>query len=224
MARYKKSFQTEESTYSAAKELFFQKGYTATTVKDICEKAGIKLGTFTYHYKGKDTLAVSIYQDFIDQLTEQVYSVLDSVQPKIDPFTREIATYRAYFSILNSSSELKRFYCEICSTEVFRDVNYQMNETFVRNVLNNFTKNGSDMFYSENEINFPLTVTLICGMEIRFMQDLFSEKFVQQNAEDSIDYFLLIFFSIFCRNRNEIHQHIQTSKSFLPLLQHLYFT
>lgn len=42
----------------AALQVFRTKGYTATTVDDICHTAGITKGSFFHHFKGKEELAI----------------------------------------------------------------------------------------------------------------------------------------------------------------------
>jgi TetR/AcrR family transcriptional regulator, transcriptional repressor for nem operon len=42
----------------AALQVFRTKGYTATTVDDICATAGVTKGSFFHHFKGKEELAV----------------------------------------------------------------------------------------------------------------------------------------------------------------------
>lgn len=42
----------------AALQVFRTKGYTATTVDDICNTAGVTKGSFFHHFKGKEELAV----------------------------------------------------------------------------------------------------------------------------------------------------------------------
>ena len=42
----------------AASQVFRTKGYTATTVDDICHTAGVSKGSFFHHFKGKEELAI----------------------------------------------------------------------------------------------------------------------------------------------------------------------
>src|SRR5687768_11136958 len=42
----------------AALQVFRTKGYTATTVEDICQRAGVTKGSFFHHFKTKDDLAL----------------------------------------------------------------------------------------------------------------------------------------------------------------------
>ena len=46
----------------AALQVIRTKGYTATTVDDICHAAGLTKGSFFHHFKGKEELAVAATQ------------------------------------------------------------------------------------------------------------------------------------------------------------------
>jgi TetR/AcrR family transcriptional repressor of nem operon len=48
----------------AALYVFRERGYAATTVDDICEKAGLTKGSFFHHFDSKEDLAVSAARHF----------------------------------------------------------------------------------------------------------------------------------------------------------------
>src|SRR5580700_7268955 len=49
---------TKTKLLDAALMVIRAKGYTATTVDDICEAAGVTKGAFFHHFKSKEELAV----------------------------------------------------------------------------------------------------------------------------------------------------------------------
>lgn len=62
---YRTGIETKLNILSAAKMLFYAHGYKAVTVHGICERAGVKLGTFTYYFSRKDDLIGTIYTDYM---------------------------------------------------------------------------------------------------------------------------------------------------------------
>ena len=48
---------------TAATELTWQKGYNAVTVDDICERAGVRKGSFYYFFKSKAELAIAAMEN-----------------------------------------------------------------------------------------------------------------------------------------------------------------
>jgi TetR/AcrR family transcriptional repressor of nem operon len=50
--------QSKTKLLEAALTVFRSRGYTATTVDDICREAGVTKGSFFHHFKGKEELAI----------------------------------------------------------------------------------------------------------------------------------------------------------------------
>jgi len=47
---------TQEKLIAAATSLFADKGFTATTVKDVADTAGVNISLVSYHFQGKENL------------------------------------------------------------------------------------------------------------------------------------------------------------------------
>ncbi|HBE79260.1 MAG TPA: TetR/AcrR family transcriptional regulator [Firmicutes bacterium] len=60
-----------------AQELFHIKGYEATTISDILEKAGIARGTFYYYFKSKDEIMNAVIERGI---AEQIQTLMPIVE------------------------------------------------------------------------------------------------------------------------------------------------
>jgi TetR/AcrR family transcriptional repressor of nem operon len=54
---------------NAARSLIREKGYCATTVDDLCAKAGVTKGAFFHHFKSKDALGVAVANDWSEITT-----------------------------------------------------------------------------------------------------------------------------------------------------------
>lgn len=52
----KKSKETKERIFKAAKEILQKSGYENLSIKNICEEAGVSNGSFYHHFKTKDDL------------------------------------------------------------------------------------------------------------------------------------------------------------------------
>lgn len=53
-----KTHASKTKLLDAALQVFRTKGYSATTVDDICHAAGVTKGSFFHHFKGKEELAI----------------------------------------------------------------------------------------------------------------------------------------------------------------------
>ena len=52
----KKSQETKEKIFQAAKKILQKSGYEKLSIKNICEEAGVSNGSFYHHFKTKDDL------------------------------------------------------------------------------------------------------------------------------------------------------------------------
>jgi TetR/AcrR family transcriptional regulator, transcriptional repressor for nem operon len=73
----------------AALKVFRTKGYTATTVDDICAAASMTKGSFFHHFKGKEALAVESTR-YWTQVTGQLFASAP-YQQVTDPRDRVLA-------------------------------------------------------------------------------------------------------------------------------------
>jgi AcrR family transcriptional regulator len=58
---YKKSEMTKELVYKAAIELMEEKGYRGATIRDICRRANVSVGTFYCYFNTKSDVIREIY-------------------------------------------------------------------------------------------------------------------------------------------------------------------
>ena len=71
---------------NAALHTIRSKGYSATTVDDICQEAGVTKGSFFHHFKTKDDLALAAVQHW-EQMTGDFFASAPYHQPQ-DPVDR----------------------------------------------------------------------------------------------------------------------------------------
>ena len=62
---YEKGVQTRNMIYQTAKQLFYDKGYEKTKIKEIADTAEVPIGLFTYYFKTKDKIVQYIYLSFL---------------------------------------------------------------------------------------------------------------------------------------------------------------
>lgn len=61
----------------AALELFHEKGYEATTVEEIAERADVAKGTFFNHFPRKDALLLALGEEVLDRIEENLGPVTE---------------------------------------------------------------------------------------------------------------------------------------------------
>jgi TetR/AcrR family transcriptional regulator, transcriptional repressor for nem operon len=92
---------------NAALQVIRTKGYTATTVDDICQAAGVTKGSFFHHFKGKEESALAAAQHWND-LTGALFAAAP-YQQVADPRERVLAYIDFRSSLLQG--ELPDYTC-----------------------------------------------------------------------------------------------------------------
>lgn len=82
---------TRESTHTnlldAAQALVMRQGFSATTVDQVIERAGVTKGAFFYHFPSKDALARAL----VERWSEQDRAQLDGAMARAETLAREPA-------------------------------------------------------------------------------------------------------------------------------------
>ncbi len=63
--------KTREQILSAAEELFAEKGFSHTSIRDITEKADCNLAAVNYHFHGKENLYIEVFRLRMSTLRDQ---------------------------------------------------------------------------------------------------------------------------------------------------------
>jgi TetR/AcrR family transcriptional regulator, transcriptional repressor for nem operon len=66
-----------EDLLNAGLKVMFRSGYTAATVRDICEAAGVPLGSFTNHFRSKEAFAKEVLDRYFAGTKQFVKEALD---------------------------------------------------------------------------------------------------------------------------------------------------
>jgi len=86
MSRTYNSAETRTKLLEAARGVIRAKGYTATTVDDICAAAGVTKGAFFHHFESKERLGVAAVERFEAMASAPFGSAPSSANP--DPRER----------------------------------------------------------------------------------------------------------------------------------------
>lgn len=75
--RKRDATKTRQKLLRAAEYLFIRKGYSATTVDEICKRAGATKGAFFHHFKNKEDLGVACGRDHAKRHMTMLNSAAD---------------------------------------------------------------------------------------------------------------------------------------------------
>lgn len=123
MASYKRSILTRERILESASRLFYEKGYTAATAREIGAMSGISPSRINYHFSSKADLAGVICRQFFHDFTEEIQNAIDD-HCRYSPLAEAIALRYLLRVIIEGggSSAFSRFYQEIAREGVLSQV------------------------------------------------------------------------------------------------------
>ena len=106
MARVKSRTKGQE-IIQAAMELFAEKGFFYTNVKEIAERANVGVGTVYIYFENKDNILIQLFMEFLSQVIRDIQSILDKPMHPLEKFKRVL---RAVAEILSENMDMARVF------------------------------------------------------------------------------------------------------------------
>lgn len=117
MKRSNKGITTQHKILQTAKELFYNKGFSDATVKEICNQSNVKLGTFTYYYSTKEALISDIYVEYVSRIYSYISYIENRKMNSLEKNT--IASFVYYQILFNDDNNVKFHYDVLTKLSIF---------------------------------------------------------------------------------------------------------
>ncbi|SFS52674.1 TetR/AcrR family transcriptional regulator [Paenibacillus sp. 453mf] len=182
-----KNKNVKEQILKAAKKLFSSQGYEATTVRQICEEAGVSLALVSYHFGGKEKVFFALFDPIRETTQNHLYDLSKPLAALTD-FCRSFVLFRyeehELITILQQELFLKSPRLDLM-TDVFLP---SWNE--LRQILTACKENGIVEYESlEMTINFVMG-TLIFSLSNPFLNPIVKNYSPEEASEQAIGYIL----------------------------------
>ena len=141
MNRYKKGLNTCNYIVEESKKLFYTKGYSKTTIQEICDNTNITLGNFTYYFKTKQDLLRRVYFDYLKDIEN---FVVENSEEYPDLFDKYLMVCMVYNYSLFADKNISDFnYSIIKNNSLYNDVFLNLPVEEIRFAYGNFNENIS---------------------------------------------------------------------------------
>lgn len=182
MKRSNKGLITQQKILQIAKELFYNKGFANTTVKEICNQANVKLGTFTYYFSTKEALISDIYAEYV----MKIYNYIDHVEKrKINSLEKNtIASFVYYQIIFNDDTSIKFHYDLITKLSI-----YTLLSINLRRFYPNFVRD-LNLDIDEREINRIFSADF--GIRREFILQFIENKLFDSSLDMTITIYTMM--------------------------------
>ena len=84
--RERRRLQTRNLLIQTALQLILEKGYEATSIQDITDRADLGRGTFYIHFRDKEELVWSAFQEMFQKMEQDAHQRLDRRIPQVEYF------------------------------------------------------------------------------------------------------------------------------------------
>lgn len=110
---------TKQKIYDTARRLFYERGFTKTTLSVISQEAKINSAMVAYYFENKTNLALAVYSDYMQETKELVSRILPSVSSQSDLMFQTALEVRIHTRNMQSSYQLGRFLYELNQTSFY---------------------------------------------------------------------------------------------------------
>ncbi|MGE0667435.1 MAG: TetR family transcriptional regulator [Sphingomonadales bacterium] len=100
-----KSARTRARILNAAAKTFRQSGYTASSLRDIAEAAGVQAGSLYYYFDGKEDLAEAVLDEGVHGARRAADEAVAALGPDANPMERIEAAFGGHLSYLLAESD-----------------------------------------------------------------------------------------------------------------------
>lgn len=154
---------TKDLIREKATALFHQKGYHATTMREIAEAVGIVKGGLYYHYPSKQSILEEITSEIENLITLELGKIASSAMP-VEERLREVARRLVYSVITNQDVAWVVFFEQHSLPLESGAKNAQNNKRF-RRLIRQLIEEGmtEGIFESENPALSTLAVLGACN-------------------------------------------------------------
>ena len=191
-----KSKETQDLIINKSFELFYEKGYNATSIPDIMKETSLSKGAFYHHFKNKHEIGVKVIEVIIrKRIKEGFIAPLNNIESNIPKLLLEVFTNR----IKNYSDREKALGCpannlvgEIGYTEQdFRVILKSLFEEWREQLINviDIGKNRGEI--KKNVNSSSVAISLICAFEgVRSIRKVYDDDIIFNEFLESMGNFI----------------------------------
>ena len=214
MGSYKNGQETKNEIYSSARNVFYQKGFSNATIKEIVERASSKLGLFTYYFESKEEVALSIYKDFVNDILMALETAMPELYDGKDVLVTDMAEYMTYFQCIQANEQTRRFFVELCSCDQFGELTRELKCFFYERLAQSGISINPML---REKTYFSAVASLTAGMENQFFKDVLLKR-VPLNFAAATDFFLNEYYRFLVNDRALIRGSLHRANQILRRL------
>lgn len=182
MGQYQAGIKTKRNIFYASEKLFYQKGYSDTTITNITDLAKSNRGSFYHHYENKLQLGVLVHSNFASRNT-RITSFFGNT---IDDATGVCLSVKTFWYLFFLDEKIRRFATELANENVLQI----KEDPFIFNACQKLSRKK----FSPKQMKF-ISITNI-GLSRQLNIDAFTHS-DEYDYNDVSDYYMSTLFRLF---------------------------
>ncbi|MBX2943417.1 MAG: TetR/AcrR family transcriptional regulator [Cyclobacteriaceae bacterium] len=176
---------TKVKILAAAKELFEEKGFDRTTVREVATKAEANVALINYHFGSKENLLASIVKEMTDQTRLRLTDISNTTS---DPIQKLNQVIDLYVERLHSNRNYYQMIHREMSTRLLRPELHDLLSKIIRrnkDEIKKILENGQHKKVFRKDIDLDLVISTIFGLMYQTTHSGFREKIIgaKEDAE-----------------------------------------
>jgi AcrR family transcriptional regulator len=184
--------EKQEHILAIALQLFGEQGFSATSIRDIAQKANINVSMISYYFGGKEGLLKAIVQSKVDAMKIRIGGIISN----------DALTVNEKIDILIEESVIKFWQNRVLNNIITREHNFNLN-TELKEVLHQLKNSryeqlhliiqqGQELGVFKKDVNVPLMQATITGVlkHIYFSDDYYFNLLGISDKENKDDLLL----------------------------------
>ena len=183
MARTRKPSPMKAAIVKAASELFFEKGFSKTTLAELCKKIDIGTGNLTFYFPTKEHILSVLVQMMIDFQWKEMEAQTDEGKSSLLAYCLELTTLAAIGEEIPQMHEfLTAAYSHPTTLDLIRSNDVEK----IKRVFAEYTEGWDDDKFTETE-------TLISGIEYATLMHTEHTATLEHRIEGALNTIMMMF-------------------------------
>ncbi|MFD1001815.1 TetR family transcriptional regulator [Ohtaekwangia kribbensis] len=176
---------TSEKILSAARELFEEKGFDLTSVREIATKADVNVALINYHFGSKDNLLLAIMEQSVDTTRLKLHDINQSSAAPLEKF---MAVIDLYVDKIFSNCKYHQFIHRELSTTERPELTENIVKILNRNSmeLRKLLEEGQRKKVFKKEVDIDLAMAALFGVIYQTTHSVFKKRYTRSGENEEV--------------------------------------
>ena len=176
---------TSEKILSAARELFEEKGFDLTSVREIATKADVNVALINYHFGSKDNLLLAIMEQSVDTTRLKLHDINQSSATPLEKF---MAVIELYVDKIFSNCKYHQFIHRELSTTERPELTENIVKILNRNSmeLRKLLEEGQRKKVFRKEVDIDLAMATLFGVIYQTTHSVFKKRYTRSGENEEV--------------------------------------